>query len=90
MPSLRSVEVRYENLYPETPGIFEVDKESIMDFKTSCPLLETIVDPENRLWTFRPDRESSGSFVPHFVGRFMITEGLVPMNDLPAPEESES
>lgn len=87
MPSLRSVEVRYETFDRETPGIFEVDKESIMDLKTSCPLLETVVDPEKRLWTFRPDRESSGSFVPHFVGRFVITEGPVPMNDLSVPKE---
>lgn len=74
-------------MYPKTPGIFEVDTGSVATFKTACPLLETVVDPEERLWTFQLDRQGSGGFVPQLVGRLM-TKRLGPVIDLPDPEEN--
>ncbi|KAG8948636.1 hypothetical protein FRC04_009400 [Tulasnella sp. 424] len=85
LQSLRVVEVQYETMYPKTPGIFEVDTGSVAAFKTACPLLETVVDPEERLWTFRLDRQGSKGFIPQLVGRLMAKR-LGPVIDFPDPE----
>ncbi|KAG9024115.1 hypothetical protein FS837_005469, partial [Tulasnella sp. UAMH 9824] len=67
LPSLREIEVRYETM-SGNKQIFEVKTQTVVDFKMACPVLETVVDPGERLWTFRPDRQSSGLFVPFLVG----------------------
>ncbi|KAG9021990.1 hypothetical protein FS837_006813, partial [Tulasnella sp. UAMH 9824] len=55
LPSLRNLDVEFETFYWNTPRIYEVEMQSIVNSKTACPLLETIVDPERRVWTFQPD-----------------------------------
>ncbi|KIO25967.1 hypothetical protein M407DRAFT_24717 [Tulasnella calospora MUT 4182] len=89
LPSLRHVEVKFETLHPETPGIFEVEAEALVEYKTACPTLETVVDPAKRLWTFRSYHQSSGGSVPQFIGP-LIGERSELLGDLPAPERSNS
>ncbi|KAG9051544.1 hypothetical protein FS837_004054 [Tulasnella sp. UAMH 9824] len=86
LPSLREIEVRFETRFPNIPGILEVETQTIVDFKRACPLLETVVDPEGHLWTFRPERQSSGVFVPFLLGS-LATE-CRRTEDLPAPREA--
>ncbi|KAG8925742.1 hypothetical protein FRC00_003658 [Tulasnella sp. 408] len=87
LPSLRNLNVEFETIYPETPRIYEVEVQSIINSKTACPLLETVVDPERRLWTFRPDRQVLGCFEAHLVGPLM-EKCSERMKDLPNPEEA--
>ncbi|KIO25969.1 hypothetical protein M407DRAFT_24719 [Tulasnella calospora MUT 4182] len=89
LPSLRHIEVKFETLYPETPGIFEVGTDSLVEYKIACPTLETVVDPAKRLWTFRYNHQGSGDFEHWLVGP-LIKERLAPVKDLPAPEGSNS
>ncbi|KAG8968230.1 hypothetical protein FRC05_001611 [Tulasnella sp. 425] len=88
-PSLRRIEVRFETLHRETPKIFEVEIGSMLRARAACPMLETVVDPEKRLWTFRPDHGMLGGCAPHLLG-LLMTDHLVQENDLPAPEGSVS
>ncbi|KAG8944308.1 hypothetical protein FRC04_002028 [Tulasnella sp. 424] len=80
--SLRHVEVRFETLHHDTPEIFEVETRSIVELKTACLLLESVIDPGRRLWTFRPDCQNSRGFAPHLVGS-LAEETLWSMEDLP-------
>ncbi|KAG9022887.1 hypothetical protein FS837_006109 [Tulasnella sp. UAMH 9824] len=89
LPSLRHIDVIFETCHPKTPGIRKVEMESIRDFKIACPLLETVVDPERRLWTFRPDRQILAGLAAHLVGPLM-REPLGPGKDLPAPEAAST
>ncbi|KIO18711.1 hypothetical protein M407DRAFT_31619 [Tulasnella calospora MUT 4182] len=87
LPSLRSLEVKFETPYPQTPGTREVEIQPMIDCKAACPMLETVVDPERRLWTFRPDGQVLAGFVAHLVGPLM-EERLNLGKDLSAPEEA--
>ncbi|KAG8894764.1 hypothetical protein FRC00_008489 [Tulasnella sp. 408] len=88
LPSLRNVDVTCETLHPQAPIILEVDMQSLIDSKTACPMLETVVDPKRRLWTFRPDRQVSTGFAVHLVGPLMDEcSNLRALKDLPAPKE---
>ncbi|KAG8984093.1 hypothetical protein FRB90_005580 [Tulasnella sp. 427] len=82
-PALRSVEVGYETLYASKPGIFDVEAQTIDQFKAACPLLQSLVDPMGRLWTFRPQPRSSGGSCAHLVGK-LRPEYYGHQNDLPA------
>ncbi|KIO18710.1 hypothetical protein M407DRAFT_156073 [Tulasnella calospora MUT 4182] len=84
LPSLRHIEVKFETLYPETPGIFEVGTDSLVEYKTACPTLETVVDPAKRLWSFRNNHQGSGDFEAWLVGP-LTRERPAPVKDLPAP-----
>ncbi|KAG8901813.1 hypothetical protein FRC00_004315 [Tulasnella sp. 408] len=88
LPSLRNIDVTFETPAPQTPNILEVDMQSLIDCKISCPMLETVVDPERRLWTFRPDHQVSAGFEAHLVG-LLMEERLNPraLKDLPAPRD---
>ncbi|KAG9022584.1 hypothetical protein FS837_006284, partial [Tulasnella sp. UAMH 9824] len=77
----------FEAFYPETPRIYEVDIQSIIKSKTACPLLETVVDPERRLWTFRPSRQELASFEALLVGPLMEKRSGR-LKDLPNPDEA--
>ncbi|KAG8921097.1 hypothetical protein FRC01_000416 [Tulasnella sp. 417] len=83
LPSLRHLTVTFETLYPETPKIFEVGMETLLECKLSCPMLETVVDPEMRLWIFRLDHQSSRGFVPQLIGPLTAWHPE-PAKDLPA------
>ncbi|KAG8944307.1 hypothetical protein FRC04_002027 [Tulasnella sp. 424] len=87
LPSLRRIEVRFETLHRETPKIFQVETGSMLRAKAACPMLETVVDPEMRLWTFRPDHGMLGGCAPHLLG-LLMTDHLVQERDLPALEGS--
>ncbi|KAG8968232.1 hypothetical protein FRC05_001613 [Tulasnella sp. 425] len=90
LPSLRRLEVMFETLSNrETPEIFEVEIGSMLEAKAACPMLETVVDPEQRLWTFRPDHGMLGGFAPYLVGP-LIAERRGPVYDLPSPQGSDS
>ncbi|KIO25966.1 hypothetical protein M407DRAFT_24716 [Tulasnella calospora MUT 4182] len=89
LPSLRHIEVKFETSNPETPGIFEVETEALVEYKTACPRLETVVDPAERLWTFQSYHQGSGGSVPQLVG-LLIKESWELWKDLPAPEGSNS
>ncbi|KAG8944306.1 hypothetical protein FRC04_002026 [Tulasnella sp. 424] len=91
LPSLRDVEVQFETLDDDTPEIFEVETKDVVELKTACQLLERVLDPEGRLWTFRPDRQSTTGFVPHLVGLLTSEDlGSMELEDLPSPGESAS
>ncbi|KAG8921547.1 hypothetical protein FRC00_008503 [Tulasnella sp. 408] len=47
LPSLREIEVRYKTLSVNKQAL-KVKTQTVADFKTACPLLETVVDPEGR------------------------------------------
>ncbi|KAG9018812.1 hypothetical protein FRB90_009282 [Tulasnella sp. 427] len=81
--SLRSVGVKYETLYPAKPGIFDVEAQTIDAFKVACPLLQSLVDPMDRLWTFGPQPQSSRESCAHLVGK-LRPEYYGHMKDLPA------
>ncbi|KIO25968.1 hypothetical protein M407DRAFT_24718 [Tulasnella calospora MUT 4182] len=87
LPSLRSLEAKFETPFPRAPGAREVEMQPIINCKVACPMLETVVDPERRLWTFRPDDQVLGAFVAYLVG-LLMEENLNLGNDLPAPEEA--
>ncbi|KAG9022326.1 hypothetical protein FS837_006447 [Tulasnella sp. UAMH 9824] len=80
LPLIRSVKVRYETLYPETAGIFEVGEDAIAELKMSYPLLETIINPKGEMWGFPPRDSSVG--VPKVIGR-IGNEWNEWQNDLP-------
>ncbi|KAG9021189.1 hypothetical protein FS837_007491 [Tulasnella sp. UAMH 9824] len=86
LPSLRNIDVTFQTPKPLTPSILEVDMQSVMDSKIACPMLETVVDPGRRLWTFRPDRQVLAGLIAYLVGPLM-EERLNPraVKDLPAP-----
>ncbi|KIO18709.1 hypothetical protein M407DRAFT_31617 [Tulasnella calospora MUT 4182] len=88
LPSLRNAEVRFETLDRDNAGIFEVETQSVVEFRIACPLLETVVDPQNRLWTFRIDDQNARGFAPHLLGQ-LIEKQREPVEDLPAPEEND-
>lgn len=81
--------MEFETLYPETPRIYEVEIQSMINSKTACPLLETVVDPERRLWTFQPDRQVLAGFEARLVGPLMANHSRR-LKDLPNPEEAMS
>ncbi|KAG8901816.1 hypothetical protein FRC00_004318 [Tulasnella sp. 408] len=81
LPCLRSAEVRFETLYPDTPRIFEVQTQSVLKFRTACPLLDTVIDPMKRLWTFRTDHKNPRGFTSQLFGQ-LIEERTGPVNDL--------
>lgn len=82
LPSLRKIEVKFENPYSEDLRIPEVEIKSIIDCKAACPLLETVIEPARRLWTFRPDSRVLSGFAAHLVGP-LIEASLGPLDDLP-------
>ncbi|KAG9017562.1 hypothetical protein FRB90_000767 [Tulasnella sp. 427] len=85
LPSLQSLDVSYETLYPETPGIFSVEKESVVGLKASCPLLESVIDPQRRLWTFATPYQGPSGLSPYLVEQ-LIEEDQEYLADLPDPE----
>ncbi|KAG8901812.1 hypothetical protein FRC00_004314 [Tulasnella sp. 408] len=89
LPSLRNIDVTFETRAPQTPNILEVDMQSVTDSKIACPMLETVIDPERRLWIFRPDRQVSAGFAAHLVGP-LVEERLDQrtLKDLPEPGDS--
>ncbi|KAG9041502.1 hypothetical protein FS837_012186 [Tulasnella sp. UAMH 9824] len=89
LPSLRNLDVEFETFYSETPKIYEVDIQSITNSKTACPLLETVVEPERRLWTFRTDRQELAGFEARLVGPLM-EKPTRRLRDLPNPKESKN
>ncbi|KAG8921098.1 hypothetical protein FRC01_000417 [Tulasnella sp. 417] len=85
LPSLRNADVRYQTMYPETPGILEVGEGSIFEFKTACPLLETLVSPKGEIWGFSPKHNSGGG--SSIIGR--ITKDWDEwQEDLPPQDEA--
>ncbi|KAG9051545.1 hypothetical protein FS837_004055 [Tulasnella sp. UAMH 9824] len=90
LPSLREIKVRYEPLNYNNPDIRKTKTETIADFKTACPLLETVVDPEYFVWMFQSDRQSPRGFAPFPVGHLLMSKMYwSPMKDLPAPKGSD-
>ncbi|KAG8944317.1 hypothetical protein FRC04_002037 [Tulasnella sp. 424] len=85
---LRQLEVCYEAFNSQFNVDIGLEMEDIIECKTRCPLLETFIDPEGRLWEFEDDagpgsaREGHG---PRLVGRLESrAEGFA--EDLPGPE----
>ncbi|KAG9051542.1 hypothetical protein FS837_004052 [Tulasnella sp. UAMH 9824] len=87
-PYLRDIEVRYSHPGVKLPDILKVETQTALAVKRACPLLEIIVDPERRLWMFRPHRESPSGFVPVIVGPLMVAEHPWDMKDLPTRESN--
>lgn len=85
---LRQLEVCYKALNPQFKDI-ELEMEDIIECKTRCPLLETLIDPEGRLWEFEADAGTGPAGEGHgprqLVGRLESrAEGFA--EDLPGPE----
>ncbi|KIO25970.1 carbohydrate esterase family 16 protein [Tulasnella calospora MUT 4182] len=89
LPWLRKAEVQFQALDRDTPGILEVETQSLLKFRIACSLLETVVDPRKRLWAFRVDHQNARGFAPQLLGQ-LIEKQPEPGEDLPAREENES
>ncbi|KAG9018810.1 hypothetical protein FRB90_009280 [Tulasnella sp. 427] len=71
LPALRSVTVKYECPTPLPPGAVNVEDETVEAFKSACPLLQSVIDPMQRLWTFRGDSQSAKELSSHLVGKLI-------------------
>ncbi|KAG8933896.1 hypothetical protein FRC01_006510 [Tulasnella sp. 417] len=85
---LNQLEVRYNPLTHQTSLVVEVAVEDVIQCKASCPMLETLTDPEDRVWTFIYDSDSTGgAYTPYLAGRLEnLPKGF--KNDLPAQIET--
>ncbi|KAG9018811.1 hypothetical protein FRB90_009281 [Tulasnella sp. 427] len=88
LSSLHSVTVKYECPTPLPPGAVNVEDETIEEFKSACPLLQSVIDPMRRLWTFRVDTQPFKVVHGHLVGKLM-EEYYGYSHDLPPPPGSD-
>lgn len=65
MPSLRSVEVKYDGP-GQNPSA--VETRTVVDLRMRCPQLETIIIPGGKMWMFRKGDDILMDAAPVFIG----------------------
>ncbi|KAG8944328.1 hypothetical protein FRC04_002048 [Tulasnella sp. 424] len=80
LPSLRSVEVKYD--WPDSV----VETRTMVDLRMRCPQLETIIISGGNMWMFRKGDDVVMDPAPVFMGTVEPKRHLGPSNDLPPPK----
>ncbi|KAG8962759.1 hypothetical protein FRC05_005125 [Tulasnella sp. 425] len=82
LPLLREFELDFGSNY--TPKL-KLSEEQMMEFKRSCPRLESVIDPSGDIWTYRPKANQEEGF--QHLGRLSPEQRKI-YRDIPNPGPS--